>query len=388
MGTSVRIVVTGPAPVRELADDLVVDAADLPPGMPGTPVIALARQLAAMGHETTLVTGSKGVTREDVRERGRLRVRIGPYRSQHVGRDAFRSERAYIRQAIADENADVVHAHWTYEFAAGALESGTPTLVTVRDWAPAILRYHPDPYRVVRLGMQLRVLRSSTHTTVTSPYLQRRVRWVARRPPVLIPNAIADDVLDRAPPFRPLGSPPRLVAVNNGWSRRKNVQVLLRALPSIRKEVAGTELELVGAGYGPNEAAECWAREQRLDAGVVFRGQVPADGVVAALRRADLFVHPSREESFGLVLVEAMAQGVAVVGGVRSGAVPWVLKNGAAGRLVDVEDPRDLAGAVVSLLRDHPTRIALAHSGHEHASTLTTSAVTRQYLRCYSEIAT
>lgn len=381
-----RIVVTGPAPVRELAPQLGVRPSELPAGMPGTPVVALVRQLAAMGHRTTLITCDREVSDERVVEGGGVRVRVGPYRSSHRARDLFAGERAYLRHAIADERADVVHAHWTYEFAFAALESGTPTLVTVRDWAPAILRYRPDPYRLVRMWMQLRTLRRATNVTVTSPYLERRVTLVGGRAPTLIPNAIADDVVNPAPQFPSLGVPPRLVAVNNGFSRRKNVATLLRALPRIRREAPGTRLELVGAGYGLLEPAHRWASEHGLDTGIDFRGQLDAAGVLEVLRRADVFVHPSREESFGLVLLEAMAQGVAVVGGARSGAVPWVLQGGAVGRLADVDDPAALADAVVTLLDDDDERRSLARRGYDHALTLTTSTVAARYVACYEEI--
>lgn len=382
-----RIVVTGPAPVQELAPHLGLDRADLPVGMPGTPVVALVQHLAAMGHRPVLVTCDRGVSQERRFEGGGIRVRVGPYRARHVARDVFAAERSYLRDAIADEGADVVHAHWTYEYALAALDSDTPTLVTVRDWAPAILRYHPDPYRVVRLAMQLRTLRRARRLTVTSPYLERRVRWVTGRSPVLVPNAIADEIVDPRPTFGPAGVPPRLVAINNGWSRRKNVATLLRALPDIRRAVPGTELELVGTGYGPGEAAHRWALHHGLGEGVTFRGQLPAADTIAALRRSDLLVHPSREESFGLVLVEAMAQGTAVIGGVRSGAVPWVLHGGAAGRLVDVGDPAAIAACTTALLVDDGQRRALARRGHEHALTLTMSSVAGGYLRCYEEVA-
>ena len=85
---------------------------------------------------------------------------------------------------------------------------------------------------------------------------------------------------------------------------------------------------------------------------MTFLGPTPRADVLARMADADLFVHPSREESFGSVLVEAMAQGTPVVGGRESGAVPWVLDGGRAGVLADVEKPDLLAGDLLGLLRD------------------------------------
>jgi glycosyltransferase involved in cell wall biosynthesis len=385
-----HVVLTGPAPVRELADLLGRAPETLPAGLPGTPVVGLAKELVRRGLDVTVVTCAEGVDEEVVAD-GRLRVRVGPYRARHRARDAFRVERDHVVRAIADEAPDVVHAHWTYEFALGALDSGAPALVTVRDWAPAILRYQPDPYRLVRLGMQLAVLRRAEALSVTSPYLRRRVGPVARVRPVLVPNAIEDGVLDPSPslPRRSLAAPgaaPRLVAVNNGWSRRKNVGVLLDAFALIRTVRPAAELELIGAGYGPGEAAERWAGARGVAAGVRFTGSVPAAHVRDAVRRADVFVHPSREESFGLVLVEAMAQGIPAVGGSRSGAVPWVLDGGRAGVLADIASPTRLAEAVLTILADDERRAHLARSGWEHAQRFTLSAVAERYLERYEEL--
>lgn len=383
-----KVIVTGPAPVRELADVLGVPASELPAGMPGTPVVGLVRALAARGVPVTLVTCSPEVTEELVMEAGGMRLRVGPYRGRHRARDAFRTERAYVAGAVDAEGPGVAHAHWTYEFALGALASGLPTVVTVRDWGPAILRYHPHPYRVVRLGMQLAVLRRAPTVTVTSPYMAERVRRITRSDPVLIPNAIEEDVVAPRPSFSLSAARPLLLAVNNGWGRRKNVDVLLRAFALVRAVLPGAGLELVGAGYGPGEVAERWAVGEGLAGGVRFRGSVSAAEVRARMARADVFVHPSREESFGLVLVEAMAQGTPVVGGRCSGAVPWVLDGGGAGVLTDVAGPEAIARTVLDLLGDAEGAGQLARRGYERArSEFTISAVAARYLALYEAVA-
>jgi L-malate glycosyltransferase len=383
-----RIVVTGPARVRELSDLLARSPEELPEGLPGTPVIGLVRALVGRDIPVSLVTCAPGVREELVLEGGGVRVRVGPYRPAHRARDGFRAERSYLARAIAAEGPGVVHAHWTYEFAMGALASGLPSLVTVRDWGPAILRYQPDPYRLVRLGMQLLVLRRAPRLTVTSPYLARRVQLVARGAPALVPNAIADDALDRQPSVAPpTEDGPRLLAINNGWSRRKNVAALLRAFALVRRAHPTAALELLGSGYGPGDVAEQWARERDLHPGVRFTGSVPGAEVRRAIRRADLLVHPSREESFGLVLVEAMAQGLPVVAGRGSGAVPWVLDGGTAGVLTDVTSPEALARSVLGLVSDHEAFVRLARRGYERARDhFTLSAVTDRYLEIYAEL--
>ena len=105
----------------------------------------------------------------------------------------------------------------------------------------------------------------------------------------------------------------------------------------------------MGVG-GPIEA---WARRQRLDRNVEFIGYVDRVTLAEEYARATVFCSPSLEESFGNTLVEALQAGLPVIAGERSGAVPWVLFDGRAGRLVNVRDPAAIAAAVCEAI-DNP----------------------------------
>jgi L-malate glycosyltransferase len=79
-----------------------------------------------------------------------------------------------------------------------------------------------------------------------------------------------------------------------------------------------------------------------------------------------VLLHPALEESFGAVVAEAMAVGLPVVAGVRSGAVPWVA--GDAGQLVDVADPDAIAGALLGLFESPQRMSRMAERGQAQAS--------------------
>jgi glycosyltransferase involved in cell wall biosynthesis len=82
---------------------------------------------------------------------------------------------------------------------------------------------------------------------------------------------------------------------------------------------------------------------------VEFPGLVSQTEKLAYLRRASVYVQPTRHEAFGMAIAEAMSCGLPVVSS-RSGAVPEVL--GDCGLYADPDDPKDLANKVVSLLQD------------------------------------
>ena len=387
-----RLALVGPVRIASLLPWL--DAGEdegrcWPKGRGGTAVTQLARSLLKDGHELLIVSLDDDVRGEQVLSGPRLRIRLGPFRSLGRGRDAFLAERRYIRDALRAEAPDLAHAHWTYEYALGALASGIPTLVTMRDWAPTVLRLNPDAYRVVRLAMSAAVVARAGQFTVTSPYMHARLRRWTSKPILVVPNALDDEVFlpEPAAPRPGIPADPVLGAVNITFGRRKNVTTLLEAFVAIRDAHPGARLRLAGEAYGEGGPAHRWATARGLEVGVEFVGPLPHEEVLPFIRGTDVFVHPALEESFGLVLVEAMSQGVPVVAGRDSGAVPWVLDDGHAGVLADVRSRTALAAAVVELLDDPARRAAVGVAGHRHAwEHFRHSATLQQYLRLYDAI--
>jgi glycosyltransferase involved in cell wall biosynthesis len=362
-----RIGICGPISTEELRPHLHEPATSAPRGLGGSPVNLLVRELLRRGHEVIVVSCDRDVPvgHDVVLDGPRLRIRYGPYRPRHRARDAFRVERGYVAEALRREQPDIVHAHWTYEFALGALASDRPTLVTCHDWGPAVLRYLPDAYRTVRLGMQIATLTKGRFFTAVSPYIERCVGRFTKGSIAVVPNGLEDSSFQgRA---RRRGERPTLVAINSGFSRLKNVTTLLRAYGQMRQRQREFRLLLIGDGYQKGGPAHAWARRHGLAEGIEFRGPVPYAHIGEVLAVTDVLVHPSREESFGMVLVEAMARGVPVVGGNHSGAVPWVLGHGSAGVLTDVTSPDELATAVEWLINDASRWLHYSRAGRERA---------------------
>jgi phosphatidyl-myo-inositol dimannoside synthase len=176
----------------------------------------------------------------------------------------------------------------------------------------------------------------------------------------VLPHCLPTEV-----PLAPGGGPkvPRVLTVARLDPRNsyKGLDTLINAFPRIRASVP--EAQLVVVGDGPDRPhLEAAARGLGLDGIVTFRGRVGdrelaelyASAAVFALpARASLGPHPEGE-GFGLVFCEAQAAGLPVVAG-SAGPAPEVVENGVSGLLVDPEDPRAVADAIVALLSD-PTR--------------------------------
>jgi L-malate glycosyltransferase len=348
--------VTGPVDLLELAE-LLDDHRPQTSGYAAPIVSTLVRGLVARGHRVHVFALSQAPQDVGVYEGSNLRLHVAPMRAHGRARDGFRSERRLLQTLMQSSELDVLHAHWTYEFALAAMRSHERVVVTVRDWWPVILRHHPHPYRVVRAVMQDRVLRKAPVLLANSEYTAEKVtRWY-RREPMVVPNPFdfGARLPDRAT-RHPTG--PLIGAVNNGFGKRKNVTALIRAFSLVRQALPGARLRLIGSGYEEDGPAHVYAERIGRDAGIDFIGQLPYERVIVEMRSFDVFVHPSLEESFGSTLLEAISQGTPVIAGARSGAVPWVLDQGRCGRLVDVRDPAALAAEILTALELGPAERA------------------------------
>lgn len=306
--------------------------------------------------------------------------------------DLYRLERQGLCAAIAAARPQVVHAHWAYEFAWAALDSGVPAVVTSHDSPLLVARMNTwakptiSLYRWLRVLMAREVLRRARHLTVVSPYMQEALAGLARATPVVVPNAVQAALVARGHDReRPAGL--RIALISHGWRRRKNAQPALLAFASRRRQDPSLALHLFGHEFEPDGAAQAWCRRTPAMADALealhFHGPLPHETLMRRLEGLDLLLHPSLEESFGMVLVEALALGLPVVAGAHSGAVPWVVQ--APESLCDVRDSADIARALARVSEPR-TYARLSAQGRQQVQTrFGLDAVVRAYLQTYEQ---
>jgi glycosyltransferase involved in cell wall biosynthesis len=136
--------------------------------------------------------------------------------------------------------------------------------------------------------------------------------------------------------------------VCNGWDTRKNPEPGLIAFQQLQQQYPTVQMHLYGADFGPGQTAEQWCTKQGIKQGLHFHGALPHHQLLQALNKHDVLLHTSIEESFGMVIAEAMALGLPVVAGESSGAVPWVV--GTHGCLCDVKNVASIKTALLDAL--------------------------------------
>lgn len=396
-----HVALVGPAATQDFAALGGTAFQGMPAGYPGTPLMAtLVAGLLERGHRVTMLSMCGGLpcrARSSVRRRhGALELVYVPMRERawppngwrpgHI-LDLFHFERQGLRQVLRDVRPDVVHAHWAYEFAWAALDSGLPHVVTCHDSPFRVARHYRGwklgGYRRIKAWMAWYVLRRAACVTAVSPYLAAEVAAMCREAPHVVPNPVAPAAGVVPASARQAGA--RVLMVCNGWGALKNPQAGLQAFAQVARTWPDAELVLLGDDFGEGGAAQRWCREAGIQARLRFVGPVPHEAVAAWMACSDLLLHPSLEESFGMVAAEALAAGIPVVGGQRSGALPWVV--GQAGRLVDVADPQALAGAMLELLGDPALRAQLGEAGRSSVlSRFGAPAVVTAYEDLYREV--
>jgi len=197
----------------------------------------------------------------------------------------------------------------------------------------------------------------------------------------VIPNGI--DLTRFCPPGARRPGPLRVLFVG-GDSRRKGLGVLLRALRHVTADLPPFELDVCGS----DEHVEKFAHlvPERFAGCVRFRGRIVHDELPDLYQDADVFCAPSLgNESFGIVLLEAMATHTAVLASDIDGYRD-VVRDGAEGLLVPPRDARALSAGLERLLRDEALREACATRGLASVKRYSWDIVSDEVMQLYRDV--
>ena len=148
-------------------------------------------------------------------------------------------------------------------------------------------------------------------------------------------------------PYTPVSG--RILYVGS-LAERKGLDLLIQALPLIRQKF---ELHIVGdSECEEKEKLKELLKTKHLDHTVVWRGFLQGENLRKEYQEAAVFVLPTREDCFGLVLVEAMAVGLPIVSSKYADGAYDVIKEGVNGTIVDPFIPSELARGIETYLRN------------------------------------
>src|SRR5262245_17138402 len=315
-----------------------------------TQVMALARELARLGHRSTIAADPRGRLAERAAAAG---IAVVPLRI---------ANHADVRAALAlrrlARGHDVVHFHTARAHAlAPFVGRGAARLVVTRrmDYVPAggpyarfLYNRAVDVVIAISEGVRAALLRAGVRPG--------RIRVV---PSGVDADAFAARDAERAALRHEWGIAERDVAVVvvGALERRKGHAVLLEAAAGLAALRLGVRYVFCGEG---SEAAGLRSAAASLGGTVRFAGF--RRDVAACLAAADIVALPSLEEGLGVAALEAMAAGRPVVAS-RVGGLPEAVVDGETGYLVPPADPPALGAALARLARDTALRARFGAAG-------------------------
>ena len=290
-----------------------------------------------------------------------------------------------VKSLLAREGFDMVHVHEPFQplLPFQFLRYADTTLVTT---------FHATREGGSRLYAYARFLikpwwdRIDGRIAVSRAALKMIGRYFTDRY-CIIPNGIDyPHFASEVPPIPKYIDGKRNILFVGRQEKRKGLPYLLEAYARLKRERPNIRLIVVGPDGGIRPACERYVRRHQLE-DVVFTGFVPYEELPRYYKTADVYCAPSTgHESFGIVLLEAMAAGTPIIAS-DIGGFADVLEDGVEGLLVPPRDAQALATAMDRLLSDAALREQMGRAGTVRAEPYGWEHVSARVLEYYETVA-
>jgi phosphatidyl-myo-inositol alpha-mannosyltransferase len=357
------------------------------PGGVGRHITALYNSFSALGHEVKVIAPAS----KDINDLGDRFIRIGkPFpipASDSIIRISLSMHLApTIKEVLASEKFDIVHLHEPFMpmLCSATLRFSDAVNIGTFHAAQGKPGYNwGKPITTWLLNRRARKLHG--HIAVSKPAMDY-VRQYVPAEYEIIPNGV--DTHFFRPDVKPIEQymDGKLNIVFLGRLEfRKGANYLLKAFYEIKRQMPNTRLIVCGSGTRLRKRYEAWVKDVRLP-DVVFAGMVSNEEQPRYYRTADIFCAPNTShESFGLVLIEAMATGRPIVATNIEGFAS-VVTHGEEGLLVPPMAVRPLANALLTLLNDKQRREKMGQKGIVTAQKYDWEGVASRVLAYYNKV--
>lgn len=247
----------------------------------------------------------------------------------------------FIRDEIAArENIDIIHSHLSYPagflgvFAGKLLK--VPVVITEHSWLTNHFR------SFIHKECVLYAVRKADSVITVSNALKENITSYCKRPVEVIPNVVDTCKFHIVPRIK--NDEVNIGLLGGMGTRIKGTDVLLNAVALINDP--GLKVHIGGAGKYLDEYKEL-AKNLGIDEKVTFYGEITSDKKSDFYSKLDIYVMASHRETFGVVIVEALASGLPVIATKCGG--PEEIVNSSNGVLTERNDPQALADAIINI---------------------------------------
>jgi phosphatidyl-myo-inositol alpha-mannosyltransferase len=339
-------------------------------------------ELRSLGHDAWIITPKYGAERDSEGHVIRLGTGWAVPSNGSVGRLTLGWRiRPRVRDLLAAHRFDILHYHEPFvPFLGPAVlnASETVNIATFHAFGGFSPSYWLGRRAAAGLAGRLhgRIAVSGAARHFIGRYFDAEYR--------IIPNGVEIEPFARAEPFEELRDGTLNILFVGRLEDRKGLAYLLRGYHRIRKRHVDARLIVVGDGPRLREYKRYVATRRIRD--VEFVGHVPLEAKLRYFASADVFCAPSTgQESFGIVLLEAMAAGLPIVASDIHG-YKNVVSRDVEGYLVEPRNPRAIAAALYKLAGDPELRNRMGEAGRAKAPEYSWERVTEQVVAYYHEV--
>jgi len=307
----------------------------------------------------------------------------------------FKRARTGLMQSILDNKFDVIHSNLNagIVFVSNLTSSlGIPIIATLHGQSVAGMRkrscsgWLTSPvasWRRERLNKALEKADKVTAVSQAEISIVEDCDIPLKGRAVVIPNGVnVAEIQSFSSSVMPLKGKFNLL-FPGGARFVKGGDLVIEALSKVKIETSGMHIYMAGDVPRSHYLHKLVAANG-LDEQVTFTGFLGIREYRRLLNSVDLVVMPSREESFGIVFLEAMALGKPVIGG-DTGGIPEVVQNGRNGILVKPE-PEQIAEAIIRLYRNKDLRQEMSQNNLTDVASFDWTSIVQQYINLYKSV--
>jgi glycosyltransferase involved in cell wall biosynthesis len=293
-----------------------------------------------------------------------------------------------IRREIMKVRPDIIHVQGIGKYYSFPIlkECSNPVILTVhgiihqesKSWRGLLGKYRGYVGRHLEKNM----LNRAKYLIAVSPYVKRTIAPMTAGDISVIYNSL-DEIFFS---INKNEVPNRILFVG-GIEERKGLHVLIDAIAAIKQTIPAIKLHIVGgirkASYYNDLLNQIV--NLGLQDSIVFKNHLSNSELMQEYSEAALFVLPSKEESLGVVLLEAMATGTPIVAS-NIGGIPDIIEDGQNGYLVNYGDSQAMASSIIKLLSDDKLRGEMGAKGKEMAKNYVPHKIAMEHLSLYKRV--
>jgi len=293
-----------------------------------------------------------------------------------------------IRREIMKVRPDIIHVQGIGKYYSFPIlkECSNPVILTVhgiihqesKSWRGLLGKYRGYVGRY----LEKNILNRAKYLIAVSPYVKRAIAPMTTGEISVIYNSLNEMFfsVDK-------NEVPNRILFVGGIEERKGLHVLIDAIAAIKQTIPAIKLHIVGgirkASYYNDLLNQIV--NLGLQDSIVFKNHLSNSELMQEYSEAALFVLPSKEESLGVVLLEAMATGTPIVAS-NIGGIPDIIEDGQNGYLVNYGDSQAMASSIIKLLSDDKLRGEMGAKGKEMAKNYVPHKIAMEHLSLYKRV--